>query len=311
MAHIAKVGEKWRAEVCIDRKRRAKTFKTKRECVAWANEQEEDGILAQHTLRDCIAKYKPIAETRKGYQPELSRLRALEKMNCIDTPLEYLTPAMIAAYRDERLKQLASVSVRRELIMLRAMLRIAVKEWGWLRSNPASSVTLPATSKPRQRGVLQDEVTKVVAELRKMRVGPQVAQMFLLGLETGMRLSELLGLRWEHVEEKYVVLFDTKNGDSRPVPLSMAAREIINQRRGIDDETVFTLSSHVASKTFSRARDKAGITGLHFHDSRSEAITRISKKIDVMQLAKMIGHRDLRSLLTYYAEPAESIADRL
>lgn len=48
-----------------------------------------------------------------------------------------------------------------------------------------------------------------------------------------------------------------------------------------------------------------------FHDSRAEAIWRLSKKLDVMELARMIGHRDIRSLMFYYnADPGE-LADRL
>ena len=311
MAHIKKRGEKWFAEVCIDRKRRAKTFRTKREANAWANEQEEDGILAHHTLRDAIKRYRPISESHKGYQAELSRLKTLESASFADTPLEYLTPAMISAWRDARLALVAPVSVRREMIVLGAMLAIAVREWGWLRVNPLAGIRRPATSAPRRRGISQVEIDAITAELGKMRVGPQVAAMFALSIETGMRLSEIVGMTWVDVGEKAVTLRDTKNADTRKVPLSVRAREIIAARREIDPTQVFTLSAHVASKTFQRARTSAGCQGVHFHDARSEAITRLSKRLDVMQLAKMIGHRDLKSLMIYYAESAEEIADRL
>jgi integrase len=70
---------------------------------------------------------------------------------------------------------------------------------------------------------------------------------------------------------------------------------------------VFTLSAAAASKAFQRA----SVAGVHFHDARSEAVTRLSRKLDVMQLARMIGHRDLASLMAYYAERPEDIADRL
>ena len=50
---------------------------------------------------------------------------------------------------------------------------------------------------------------------------------------------------------------------------------------------------------------------LHFHDSRSEAIWRLSKKLDVLELARVIGHRDVRSLMIYYQTDADTLADRL
>ena len=311
MAHIKKYGSKWRAEVCIDNKRRAKSFATKREAVAWSNDQEIDGILAQHTFRDALRDYEAVAIAHKGRQPELSRIKSLQKAEFIDLPLEYLTPAKLAAWRDKRLTQVAPVSVRREMIIMSSMFRLAGDEGGWLRANPLAGGAKPPTSAPRRRGIRQAEIDAIVAELAKSRQGPQVAQMFLLSIETGMRLSELLALRWPNIGAKAAKLFDTKNKDPRQVPLSLKAREIIEARRKIDPVKVFTLSAHVASKCFQRARTDAGHPTVHFHDARSEAITRLSKRLDVLQLAKMIGHRDINSLLIYYAESADDIADRL
>ncbi|MCK0507975.1 tyrosine-type recombinase/integrase [Aromatoleum anaerobium] len=311
MAHFEKRGAGWRAHVCVDRTRKTKTFPTKREAKAWADEQEQDGILARHTLRDAIKKYRPIAEAHKGSQAELSRLAQLEKMECVDRPLDQITPKMIGAYRDTRGEAVAPVSVRRELIILSAIFHTAVDEWHWLHKSPMESVKRPETSKARRRGIAQVEIDAITKELDKARQGPQVGQMFRFSLETGMRLGEIIGLRWADVGEKAVTLRDTKNGDARKVPLSTAAREIIKARENLDPNEVFTLSAHVASKCFQRARDAAGHPDVHFHDARSEAITRLSKKLDVLQLARMIGHRDIKSLLHYYAESAESMADRL
>lgn len=39
-----------------------------------------------------------------------------------------------------------------------------------------------------------------------------------------------------------------------------------------------------------------------------DAITRLAQKLNVLQLARMVGHRDIRSLQTYYNETAESMA---
>lgn len=312
MANIDKRGEKWRAEVCINYRRQSKTFKTKREAVQWANEKEQDGISEGHTLRQALEEYKPIAESHKGGASELSRINAmLEHMDCIDSKLEFLSPAMLTTYREKRLKMVAPVSVRRELIILGAMFRLAVDEWGWLKESPLKTVRKPVASPARRRGIAQAEIDAISKELESMRVGKQVGAMFALSLETGMRLSELISLRWEDVSEKKVVLRDTKNGDRREVPLSVKAREVIASRRDIDPATVFTLTPHVASKTFQRARDAAGHPDVHFHDARSEAITRLSKKLDVMQLARIIGHRDLKSLMFYYAESADDMADKL
>ena len=48
---------------------------------------------------------------------------------------------------------------------------------------------------------------------------------------------------------------------------------------------------------------------LHFHDTRREALSRLAKKVDVMTLAKISGHRDIKILLnTYYAPDMSDVA---
>ena len=70
----------------------------------------------------------------------------------------------------------------------------------------------------------------------------------------------------------------------------------------------FGLSAAVLDATFRKMREDAGIEGLHFHDSRHTACTRLSRKLDALQLARMLGIKDLRILLDYFNEPAEDIA---
>ena len=306
MANIARRGDKWRAEVCIDRKRKAKSFATKREAVAWANDLEQSGIRPSKTLSDAITRYRPIVETHKGYQSELSRLNHLEKA-LGDYTLERLTSARLAEYRDKRLTEVAPVSVRRELIILSALFEVAANEWQWVATNPLKAVAKPSPGPARRRGITQEEIDAILANLSHMAAGKQVAAMFLLSIETGIRLGEILSICWPDVSDKSVTLQETKNGDRRSVPLSMKAREIIAARRNIDPDHMFTLTQAQASKAFQRA----SINGVHFHDARSEAVTRLSKKLSVMDLARMIGHRDPRSLMLYYSESADSIADRI
>lgn len=137
----------------------------------------------------------------------------------------------------------------------------------------------------------------------------RVGLAFLFALETAMRSGEILGLRWPdvHEEKRYVVLPRTKNGDRREVPLSARALEILAVLPR-SDGPCFGLDAAQRDALFRKARDKAGLSGFTFHDTRATAIWRLSKKLDVLQLARMIGHRDINSLRHYYAESAEEIA---
>jgi integrase len=75
---------------------------------------------------------------------------------------------------------------------------------------------------------------------------------------------------------------------------------------------VFTVSDTSRDALFRKACKALLIDDLHFHDARAEALTRLARKVDVMTLAKISGHKDLKQLLsTYYRETAQEIAARL
>ena len=129
-----------------------------------------------------------------------------------------------------------------------------------------------------------------------------------------MRQGELLSLTYDSVflDRRFVHLDKTKNGDTRDVPLTNRAvylfeRIIENQN---ENKRLFTISSASTDVLFRKYRNKAGIRDLHFHDTRHEAITRLSKKLGVLELARMVGHRNISQLMTYYNETAESLASK-
>ena len=139
-----------------------------------------------------------------------------------------------------------------------------------------------------------------------------LALVFLFALETAMRSSEILNLKWEHLflERKYLRVADSKNGTRRNVPLSLKAIEILRilpRSRAY----CFPLSHHQRDVYFRKYRQKAGIQDLTFHDTRHEAITRLAQKLKIFDLSRMTGIKDLKTLMVYYNATATEIAERL
>jgi integrase len=308
--HIQKVYNKgnrltYRCRIEKEGKRFSKTFQTKREANAWGNDQEDNLIVAKKTLYDAFDKYlDEYIPTLKGDQPARSRMRSLRK-NLPNILLIDFNEAAFTRWKVKRAKEIGEGSLVREAGTLSHVFKMAVGDWHWLAKNP-----LPKISRPkeilRKRGIKEDEINQIILNLEKSKHGPQVTILFKLAIETAMRLSELLGLTWANVYEKYVFLPDTKNGDSRKVPLTIKARGLIAARKGFDPNKVFTLSRHVASQTFARHSD-----GIHFHDARGEAITRMSKKLTLLELTAVSGHRSAASLSTYYSDDVEATAAKL
>jgi integrase len=319
MASIRQRGKRWRAELYKDGQRESQTFRTKAEAIAWAHQREAEltgARLPDRSLSEALTKYAAeVAPTHKGERWEVLRCEALKRHPLAKRRIAALTATDMAEYRDERLKSVSTGTVRREMSFLRSVFDVALKEWCWIRENPLDGVRKPSAPPSRKRRVTTDEIERVTLALgydggAPANASQRVALAFLFALETAMRAGEITGLRWEDVSKKSVHLPQTKNGDSREVPLSSGAREIISLLPR-DAEHVFNLRPEIRDALFRKARDRAKIPNLHFHDSRAEAIWKLSKKLDVMELARMIGHRDLRSLMIYYNTSADELADRL
>ena len=88
---------------------------------------------------------------------------------------------------------------------------------------------------------------------------------------------------------------------------SMAVK-ILKHLESVKNEgnpTVFQVKSGSHDVIFCKMKELAGLADedLHFHDTRREALSRLAKKVDVMTLAKISGHRDIKILLNIYYAP--------
>lgn len=320
MAYLEKRGKKWMAQVFHQGQRISKTFPTKMHAMEWAAEQEkahdagERGELPNKTFAELCNRYsQEVAPTKDGCRWEQMRLAKIVREASFKHRLCHaITSDHIGQWRDARSLQVAPASVSRELELLHGVFERARKEWKWVRTNPVKDVSKPKCPPPRRRGIKQGEINEILRALKwqgeVVTKRDLIAVAFLLAIETGMRAGEILSLNPETVNLKARVahLPKTKNGDARDVPLSGCAVQLL--------ELVgcrLQISSGTLDAMFRRYRDKTGVKNLHFHDTRSEAISRLSRKMDVLELAQMVGHRDLRSLMFYYRRSASDIARKL
>jgi integrase len=138
----------------------------------------------------------------------------------------------------------------------------------------------------------------------------------LFAIETGMRRGEILSLCWEnvHLGKRYAHLPGTKNGDSRDVHLSALALDLLRDlpRNISSDQVVFPLHFEALKSAWGRACCRVGISDLRFHDLRHEATSRFFEKgLNVMEVAAITGHKDLRMLQRYTHLRAEDLALKL
>lgn len=340
MATYQKRGHAWRAIVRKKETTTSKTFDSKTQAIDWATAVEakiaagdQIYMARQHaadegpqgrTVADLFKKYgDEVSPTKRGGRWEQLRLQKLARD--YDTfqklAVNYTGPDL-AEWRDLRLTEVSPASVRREINTISAVFTRAIREWRLgLPANPCSLISKPPKPRARTQRVPDDARKAIVKWLGWDETStPQTphqwaAATFCFALATAMRRGEIVSLQWKNVfeAERYAHLDKTKNGDERNVPLSSVALALLKAiGRGEPNEKVFKITAANVTLLTHKAREKTGLLHIRFHDTRRESTTRFSTKLgNVLELAAITGHRDLRTLRVYYAPKPSYLADKL
>lgn len=180
----------------------------------------------------------------------------------------------VRAYTAKRLEAGAKgPTINRELALLRRMFRLAIED-GKLRSLPHFAML--AESRPRTGFLGHGSYQKLRAELPE-----HLRPVLATGYYTGMRLGEVLGLRWANVDlgtgEIRLEAGTTKNGEGRTVPIAGEVLEMLHleRERNPESEFVFTHEGERVKsfyKAWKSATKRAGLEGLLFHDLRRTGV---------------------------------------
>lgn len=309
MAYIRKYRDAWRAEVQRHGHRATHVAPTKREAQAWAikKEIELDALKGSkgRTFGQAVAHYETtVSTTKRGLEWEKRRFAAMVTHFGDETPLVQIDSAAIGQWRDRRLETVSGSTVQREANLLRNLFSLARDEWRWIERSPFTGVRLPKHNPARHQVWTWPLIRRV---LRAERAGKtaEVQRAFRIALHTGLRLSEVLAGRYDPAR-RVIDLERTKAGGRVAVPVLRRATRVLAST------PAFTVDANEASVLFSKLCAEMLIENLTFHDSRASALTWLSRRMDVMTLARISRHRDLRILMdTYYRETAEQIAARL
>lgn len=190
-------------------------------------------------LTDILQRYMDeVTPSARGAKREAEDIKFMQRQKIAAYSMTKLMPAVLAAYRDERLKTVAAGTIIQQLSILSGIITHARKEWGLPTPNPCALVTKPSTPQGRTRLLTTEEETQLLDELKPVRRrSPWIVPLVKLALETAMHRGELLALRWKDIdlEAQTAFLQMTKNGSSGLVSVNESDRYswgITKQRAG-------------------------------------------------------------------------------
>jgi integrase len=221
----------------------------------------------------------------------------------------------IQSFLNSRLAVVKAGTVRKDASTLQAMLNWLRRDLGFQIPDIFKQIRLPKDYGVRQFIPTDEQVTSIIGKLPT----EELRDVCTLLSETACRRNEILRLRVADVylNERYIQLWNTKNGEDRKVPLSSLAMAILSKRLLALDgkkETVpiFRLLPEYVSKQFRKAADEEGLPNLVLHSLRHHRLSKlIEAGHDSILVSKVSGHRDHRVLSRYVKLDASALAERL
>ena len=319
MGCVRKRGNSWNVQVRISGWRSfTKTFQTKSDAKQWIVTLEKElkskplpeKNIKNLKLKDLFNKYKfEILPKLKSHKIVTYKLNFLSRLWLGEIIVVNLTKGHLEQFCKDRKLVVKDGTIKSELMLIKRIVKIATDKWNYgIPFNAFYGIELPSPHKPRNRRATQEELSILIAHANKQR-NTYISTIIQFAVETGMRRSEILKLKWIDVNLKTRIasLYDTKNGDERHIPLTKTAVQLLSNLTQLSD-FVFPISANCLRLAWERCRKKSNIKGLRFHDLRHEAVSRYFEMgLSVPEVALISGHKDVRQLFRYTHLKPESL----
>lgn len=271
---------------------------------------------AAMTFGQAIEKYIGVKESegKRSIRDDRQNLARLRAAFGKDTPLEAITASLVSDYKVARMRTtvksgeserpIGPATLNRELASLRHLLRLALEEWQVVSTLPR--IKLLKEPEGRLRFLSEDEIARLLEACRGS-LNKQLATIVTVAVNTGMRLGELMCLRWEDVDfSRGVLLLErTKSGRRREIPMNDAVDAALNALSGDKVEgPVFRKASGERWGSIRTAWDNAcraaKLEDVHFHDLRHTfASHMIMRGASLGDLRDLLGHADIKMTIRY------------
>lgn len=232
-------------------------------------------------------------------------------------PLADIRPAHLEALRQKMEDEGKSPrTIQVTLGVIRQVFNYAARYELYEGKNPLgidSRVRKPRVANMRVRYFTEGELRTLLDELKKR--SESTYEIALLSLHSGLRLGEVLALTWGcvNLETGQLTALDTKNGETRHVPMSGRVRELFEPKEfGGPSERVFPYPN--LSKTFDRT-----VADLKFNEGIEDRRQRVSfhtlrhtfaswcmqRGMPLVVLRDLLGHKTLAMTMRYAHESPE------
>lgn len=254
-----------------------------------------------YSWRDAVVRWLKESATKRSIETEKLHLRWLDKHLGGFQLHEITRDALEKVANAKEAEGVTQTTVNRVMEVVRAILMRACREWEWIDKVPI--VRMRKVEKRRIRWLTQAEAGRLLDELPS-----HLRDMAAFSLATGLRASNVTGLQWKDVDmvkrHAWVHPDQAKAKKAIPVPLNDDAMAVLNSRRGMHPDIVFTWKNnqirHCNTRAWSKALERAGIKNFRWHDLRHTwASWHVQNGTTLQELQQLGGWSSFEMVLRY------------
>ena len=288
-----------------EKQRDADALLHKRKADVKAGKQPEIKKIANHTFQVLTEEYLRWAERQRCYQSKCGFVVQL-KAAFGNLPLRRFSTMLVEQYQTDRTQRgNKPATINRHIATLKHMFTKAV-DWNMVEEETLKRIRKVKLLEENNRRLRY--LSKEECQLLINACADHLKPIVVTALNTGMRKTEVLTLKWDSVDLKngFILLDKTKSGERREVPINQTVKDTLNKiLRRVDISYVFhvqkTGNRYMDVKTaFNAACRRAGIKDFHFHDLRHTFASQlVMAGIDLTTIKELLGHKTLTMTLRY------------
>jgi len=192
-------------------------------------------------------------------------------------------------------KLITKTTINRELACLKTMFNKAI-DWDVVSANPVRKVKLFPERPVKLRVVSDEEFQKVYNNASEF-----LKPILVIAINSGMRRSEILNLKHDDIDfnQEYLTVRDSKNNESRIIPLNKTLKETIrpllknNNNEYLFGDQIIKQCRRVENQ-FYKALKLSGINKCTFHDLRHTFASRlVMAGVDIVTVQELMGHKSI------------------
>jgi len=274
--------------------------------------REKEVVHFDTFAADVLNTYDNKSKTYRGYKSIIKDLVKYFK----DIDLRKITVDMVRLYRNARLNQhgkkearMSLATVNRSHAILKLILNRAIEQ-GFIERNPAKFIEIPSskeTKRIRYFGQFESDDKERFLQACKKSKAPWLYGIVITGFNTGMRIGEILNLKWDDVDlsHRIITVRKSKSGKSRQIPMTETLTETLRYCKIPEAQYVFCTETegeqiYSIRRSFNTAARIAKLRDFHIHDMRHDFASQcVMRGVDLLTVKELLGHSTIAQTERY------------